>query len=213
MKTFMIYTVVFLVIGALLYVFAFFRPNANRVEDLERRVAAEEQELEAAILRSENHPELHYELEKLRIILEEEEGHYLFMNQVWADRFSPFVPETFEEDSLRWSLEGMLHPNVENLQVEILFSEPLCITSDYDAGDLPRGLWMTPIQLSFSATYEDVINVLTALANTNFDNRVIGYSLERDGDRWRVVLRVDVLTETPPPGRFNGEYVTYDSEG
>jgi len=212
MKTFAIYFIGFLLVGALLYVFVFFRPNANRIEDLERRIIAEEQELEHAEQRTEIHPYLLLELEELLNTLTSEEGNYHDARGSWDNRFSQFIPDVFDEEEVRRLIDGIVHPNVENLHVEINFSEPLTPMShnDQDSDSLPRGLWMTPVSVNFTATYEGLINVLTNFADANFDNRIIGYNLESEGERWRVELRVDILTETPPRYRFNGNYAVYD---
>ncbi|MCL2360422.1 MAG: hypothetical protein FWC73_01250 [Defluviitaleaceae bacterium] len=212
MKRFAIYAIMFLLLGAVIYIFAFFRPNANRIEDLERSIIAAELELINAAARDEMYPILLMELEALNNTLNSEEGQYIDMSNLWAEGFLRFMPDAFYEEDMRRRIDGIVHPNVENLHVEIYYSQPLTTMnhSDQDPYGLPRGIWQTPVGIYFYATYEGLINVLTNFANGDFDNRINGYEIERDGERWRVSLRVDILTQTPPRYRFNGNYILED---
>jgi len=212
-KTFAIYAIGFLLLGAVLYIFAFYRPNANRIETLNQNIAAAEIELVRAAERDEMHPYLHMYLEELRTTLDQEEGNYNHMTSLWENQFLYFIPHEFYEEDIRRRIDGIVHPNVENLHVEIFYSQPLTSMShnDQNSNGLPRGIWKTPVGVNFFSTYEGLTNVLTNFANADFDNRIVSYNFERDGDRLRVTLYVDILTQTPPRYRFNGDYVLDDN--
>jgi len=211
---FAIYTVIFLVVGVVLFIFAFLRPNAARIEDLHVRIQAEERELYQAIQRDTWHPQLWLYLTELEETLSQEDDKYFELNNVWYNNFERFLPETFNDGEIRQLIERVMHQaNAEGVHIaDFPYSQPLSrmTYNDNHQGGLPRGIWLTTVSVSFNTDYQGIVAILNGFAQENIDNRVIRYSLDRHGERWSVNMQLDILTQTPHPDRFNGGYLLYD---
>jgi len=209
---FLIYTAIFLVLGAVIYVFAFFRPNAARIEDLEVRIEAEERDLYLAAQRDEMHPQLILDLTELEYALSREEAAYFELSEAWQANYARFLPETFNEWELRQLIERVVaSPHAHGLHIhDFPYSQPLSRMAYNDNYlGLPQGIWVTPVTISFNADYLGLVAILNGFAQENIDNRILRYSLERNGEAWSVNMQLDILTQTPHPYRFNGNYTVY----
>jgi len=210
---FVIYAAVFLVLGTVIYIFAFLRPNANRIEDLQLRIEDAHRELPQAVLRDERHPLIRLDLEELENTLSIEDSTYSELREIWYNNYEDFLLETFDDWEIRQLIERIVQQaNAENLHIaDFPFSQPLSMMtySDEHAG-LPRGIWLTPVTISFVTDYQGLLSILNGFAHENIDNRVIRYSLDRQGEQWSINMQLDILTLTPHPERFNGGYVLYD---
>ena len=200
---FAIYTAVFLVLGAVIYVFAFLRPNANRIVELERDIVEAREELISAALRDEYHPQLQLDLQRLTDALGNESSSYNHTRQLWDDNFEQFLPEIFDESNMRNMIERIVNPHANMSNIDIGYSQPLgMMHHDEDSPNgLPLGIWQTTITITFATHYDGLIAILHGFANEGVDNRIISYTLERHGDMWNAILQLEVLTQTPHPYR------------
>ena len=209
----LIFTALFLVVGAVIYVFVFLRPNANRIEALEHEIEDARAELVAAQQRDYLRPQLYFDIERLNDELLFEQGAYANMGQVWQDGYQRFLLPFFDDAEMYQRIQRIVTPYGEGLHVDFPYSQPLSMMRYTDPGGLPVGIWMTPVNITFSATYDGLISIMTAFANEGIDNRIIEYSIARQSDRWQVNIRLDVLSQTPPHNRYNGYLVHEDSPG
>jgi len=206
--TFAIYALIFLVIGAAVYFFAFWRPNGNRVEQLNRDIYTARSQLATAAHRDEMYPELRYDIDRLGRELYQVQRDGGYVSRDWQYQHLRFLPETFNELDIRERIYRVATYYSHNLNVNFQYSQPLGVMNyNYNSPyDLPQGIWVTPIDISFTASYDGIMAILNGFAHEEIDNRIVDYTLHRNGDQWNVVLRMDVLTQTPQPYRYNREY-------
>ncbi|MCL2572610.1 MAG: hypothetical protein FWE11_09425 [Defluviitaleaceae bacterium] len=202
---FVIYLAAILVIGAVIYVFAFLRPNAARIEALERDIVAAQAGLIVAQQRDEMHPQLLQDVERLFRELEQEEGAWTHAREAWAADYLRFLPEVFDDGMMQHHISMIVAPHGEGLDIQFGHSQPIG-TMHYNENNVPEGIWLTSVDISFTADYDGLISILNGFAHEGMDNRIISYSLTREGNRWNVHLRLDVLTQMPSPYRHNGNY-------
>ena len=210
---FAIYTAIFLALGAVIYVFAFYRPNVARIEDLQLRILQEEDNLENARWRDERHPELRLELDNLETTLSIEEEAYFEMRDAWNNYYRPFLPDTFDDGEIRQRIERVVQPHSEGLHIhDFPYSQPesRMTYDEYNPYAPPRGIWLTPVTIAFRTDYHGLIAIMNGFAQEDMDNRIITYSLSRYGEHWNVTMQLDILTQTPHPDRYNGDYYVYD---
>lgn len=205
---FAIYTAVFLVLGAVIYVFAFFRPNANRIVGLEQSIIEAREELVVAAQRDEYHPTLQHNLQRLSETLAQERGTYYSIRPLWDNYFAEFLPETFDESDIRNRIERIVNPHANMSSVDIGYSQPLGVMHhDEDSPNgLPLGIWQTTITITFATHYDGLMTILNDFIHEGIDNRIVTYSLERHGDMWNAIVELEVLTQTPQPYR----HVSYE---
>jgi len=211
---FVIYIAIFLVLGTVIYIFAFFRPNAARIEELHVSIQAEEAELERAIQRDEWHPQLRLYLTDLEETLSQEDSAYFELSNMWYHNYEHFLPDTFDDGEIRGLIERIANQaGVDGLYIaNFPFSQPLSrmTYNDNEYSYLPRGIWLTTVTISFNTDYHGLVAILNGFASENIDNRITRYNLERIEGRLSVNMQLDILTLTPHPDRFNGGYVLYD---
>ena len=208
---FIVYTAGFLLVGAIIYFFVFLRPNANRIEALEQEIAAAHIELDAAIVRGEMHPQLRLDVDRLSGELDSEESAFERVQEMWQNGYVRFLPATFDDADMRQRIERIAGPYSEGLNIDFHYSQPMSVMNynENNPAGLPEGVWLTPVDVSFYADYNGTIAILNGFAHEGIDNRIVEYSLNRQGNGWHVFLRIDMLTQTPSPHRFNGNYVVY----
>ena len=209
-----IYGAAFLVLVSALYFFAFFRPNQRRIEQLHIDIAAANVELSAAVLRSEFYPQRMLEFAQLMDELERQEAGWYGVLQLWQQDYLRFMPETVDDADITHRIQQIVSPHAGHVDVQFLYSQPLGVMnySENNPNGPPEGVWLTPIYVSFSVGHSGLLEILRTFASSGIDNRVIAYELNRNGDMWNALLRLDILTQTPSPHRFNGEYVVDDTE-
>lgn len=207
-----IYMAGLLVLGAVIYIFAFLRPNANRIESLHLDIAAAHIELEAARGRDNIHPELLMDVERLTGEVSNQESDWERSRNVWDNYFAQHLPAIFDEADIRQRIDGIVRPHSESLNMYFPYSQPRSVMSynEDNPHGLPEGIWLTPIEVSFTASYGSLITILDSLAHIGIDNRIVEYSLHREGDGWNVSLQLDILTQTPHPYRYNRDYSVRD---
>ena len=211
--TFVIYTAIFLVVGGLIYFFAFFRPNTNRVEQLNRDIATARAELAAASQIDGMVPELQRDIERLGHELDQAQSEWDNISHEWQNNHMRFLPEVFDEWDIRERIDRIAMPHSFGLHVEFLYSQPLGAMSNNGNPDgLMEGVWLTPVNISFAASYEGLVAILQGFAHEGIDNRVVEYTLTRNWDQWDVVMRLDVLTQMPHPYMNSGNYISYSVE-
>jgi len=206
------YIAVFLLVGALIYVFAFFRPNANRITGLEQDIAAAHIELEEARRREAVHPQVQYDVQRLTNELNYEESGWERARGQWYSNFDPFLLDEFDIAYIEQRIDGIIRPHSEIINMYFSYSLPQSMMSynENNPDGPPEGIWQTTANITFYAGYDSLIAILQGFANAGFDNRVVDYSLTRHNDSWRVNLQLDILTQTPHPYRFNGNYIVHD---
>ena len=210
--SFAAYLAVILVVGAAIYFFAFLRPNANRIEALERDIEAARIELVDAASRDELYEHLSEDLRRLQAEREYVEGTYRSITDEWRNHYEGFLPYTFDEWDISHRIESIVRPHSDTLNVEFSYSVPLS-TMHYNEDNpegLPEGIWLTPVNVTFLADNNGLNSVLDGFAHAGIDNRIINYTLNRYSNAWNVTIRLDILTQTPHPYRFNGNYVVVE---
>jgi len=196
MKTivsFLIYLAIFMVIGGALYFFAFWRPNTNRVYQLNRDIYDARIELDIVSQLDDMIPELLEDIERLGQELYRAQGEWDSVNQIWQNNYLRFLPEPFNELAIRERIYSITTSRSHNLNVNFQESQPFPYNS-FNHDTQAANIWLTPITISFTANYDDIISILSDFAHEELDNRIIQYSLNRQGDQWQVQLRLDVLS-------------------
>jgi len=202
--TFAIYTLIFLAVGALIYFFAFWRPNRNRADQLNRDIEAALTEQVMAASREEMMPQLLNDIERLGHELGQAQSDWEHVSRAWQYEHLRFIPEVFNELDIRERIYRITTSHSHSLQVYFQYSQPLGVMN-YSYGNpdsLPNGIWLTPVIISFTADYESFIAILNGFAHEWIDNRIVDYSMYRQGSQWAVEMRLDVLTQTPQPDRY-----------
>jgi len=197
---FIMYTGLFLVVGAALFVFAFFRPNARRVEDLEAAIETANYNLAAAASRDELHPQMEFEVQNQEYLLDSWENWFRHMRDTWHNYYAHFMPDFFDEWDLRQRIDRIVSPHSGSVQIEVHHGQQSTALhySESGAYGMSPGIWVTPVWVTFSTSYNGLIEVLRGFTNEGIDNRIIEYSLNRVGDdMWDVHMRLDVITEAP----------------
>ena len=204
--SFLIYTLIFLVIGAAIYFVAFWRPNSNRVEQLNSDIDAARVELVMAGQRNETYPQLTSEVEQLGNELNQAHSNMENIYREWRYGYLRFLPEIFNELDITERIHRIATPHSHSfVSVDFLDSQLLGMVSDNynNLYGLQEGIWLTPVNISFTTGYEGLIAILNGFAYEGVDNRIVEYTLHRYGDLWDVVVRMDVLTLTPHSGHTN----------
>ena len=211
---FVVYTAIFLVVGAVIYFFAFLQPNGNRIEQLRLDIEAARAELEIASQRDDIHPQLQTDVYRLREELSQEQSAWEHASQEWTDNYARFLPEVFDDGDMWQRIHHIVYPHSDVFHVDFLYSQPLGVMrySDNNPNGPPEGIWLTPVDVTFLTGYEGLIAILTGFANAGIDNRVIEYTLSRQNELWDVRLRLDILTQTSHSHRYNGDYTVYPYE-
>ena len=202
-----VYTLLFLLLGAVLYFFAFWRPNVNRIEQLNREIRAAQIGLEEASRRGAYHSQLLLDVARLNSELYHEERAYERANNEWNSGYLHFLPTFFDDADIMQRVSRIVSPYSERLDVDFMYSQPLG-TMRYNEGyhnGLPEGVWLTPVNVSFFTNYDGIIAILNGFAHEGIDARVVDYSLSRQGNMWDVSVQLDILTQTPSY-RHNGDY-------
>ena len=193
--------VIFLVIGAAVYILAFRMPNTRRVEQLRRDIVAAEAALQAAIYVEEMIEQTDFDEE--RYIQEKAQAELALMQaqQDWDNRFAHFMPEAFYEWEMRPRIENIIQPYAENLNITIHDSRLLGALSDNP--ESPQdGIWLTPVGLTFLTGTEGLTAILYGFANESFDNRILEYNIFRQDNAWNVTMQLDILTRTPHQSHY-----------
>ena len=211
---FLVYTVGFLLAGALIYFFAFWRPNANRVEQLERDIASARITLADAAQWGERLPQLEANLALLSEQLNQEQSAWEYVSMEWQNDYGRFLPEIFDEASIRQRIEYIVNPYSSFMDVSFHYSQPMGAMSYNDNNPYgpPEGIWMTPINVAFAADYNGIMAILNGFAHEGFDNRIVAFNLARQGNLWLVAMRLDILSRTPSPSGYNGDYIIDGSD-
>jgi len=208
MKTivsFLIYLLIFVVIGGAIYFFAFWRPNTNRVYQLNRDIYEARAELEIVSQLGDMIPQLREDIERLGQELSQAQGDWYSIDQVWQENYLRFLPESFNELAIRERIYSITTSRSHNLNVTFQDSQPFPYNSQ-NHNNPSAGIWLTPVIINFTASYDDLVSLLNSLAHEELDNRIVQYSLTRQGDQWNVQLRLDILTQAPyPNGYINTE--------
>ena len=203
--TFVTYAAIFLLVGALLYFFAFWRPNANRVYQLNLDIAAAHTDLAAAAQMNERRPQLEYDLSRQRHELYQARGEWERVSQEWDHGYRRFLPDFFNEVDIMDRAIRIVEPHSHNLNVNIQQSTPLMTPSHNGGYTSAEGLWLTPVHITFTAGYEGLIAIFNDFAHAGIDNRIVDFSLNRQNNWWDVTARIDVLSLAPQPdGDSNG---------
>ena len=203
---FAIYTAIFLVVGGIIYFFAFFRPNSNRVAQLNRDIAAANAELVMAAQSEGIIPQLRSDIERLGHELEQIQRTWDNVSQEWHNSHLQFLPEVFDEMDITERINRIVAPFSHSLHIYFQYSRPFGTMSYSSPYSLPEMIWLTPVTVSFIAAYGNIIEILSGFAHEWIDNRIVEFTLNRFGDEWEVVMRLDVLTQTPHPYRHNGYF-------
>ena len=211
---FAMYTGIFLLVGAVIYFFAFWRPNSSRAEQLTLDIEAARAELTVAAQRDEIHPQLRSDVDRMREELNQEQSTWEHVSHQWIYNYARFLPDVFDDGDIWYRIHRIVSPHSEVLTIEFDYSEGLGAMryNDSNPNGPPEGIWLTPVSVGFITSYEGLIAILNDFAHEGIDNRVIEYTLNRQYDRWNVQLRLDILTQTPPPHRYNGDYTVYSHE-
>ena len=214
MVKFAVFTGVFLLVGAIIYFFAFLRPNAGRAEQLRLDIEAARAELVVAAQRDEIHPQLRADVDRMREELNQEQNTWEHVSQNWINNYARFLPETFDDNYMWHRIHRIVYPHSNELSIDFLHSQPLGAMryDDNNPNGPPEGIWLTPIDVVFSTSYEGLLEILNGFAHEGIDNRVLDYNLSRQHELWNVRLRLDILTQTPSPHRYNGDYTVYSYE-
>ena len=208
---FVIYTAIFLLIGAVIYFFAFWRPNANRVEQLHIEIDAARAELMLAAQRDEIHPQVRADAERLREEHNREQSNWEYISQDWENNYGRFMPEVFDDDEMRHRIHNIVYPHAGAFHVEFLYSQPLGMMryNESSPNGPPEGVWLTPVDVNFSVNFNGLVEILRGFANAGIDNRILEYDLTRHYEQWNVRLRLEILTQRPAYHRYNGDYAVY----
>jgi len=208
---FVVYTAIFLLVGAVIYFFAFWQPNARRVEQLHIDINNAQAELALAVQRDEIHPQQRALVDRLHEELSHEQSNWERVSQEWNDNYGRFLPDTFDEEDIRQRIIRIINHYGDGLHLEFMYSQPIGVMryNDNSQGGPPEGIWLTTIDIVFSATYDGFVSILSGFAHEGIDNRIISYNMYRQYDMWNVRLRLDVLTQTPNAHRYNGDYIVY----
>ena len=191
---FIMYTVIFLVVGFAVYFFAFMRPNARRVEALNHEIVAAQNELAAAALRDLVHPQLVAYVDQAADDLSREQENFDHVNREWVNEYARFMPEFVNADDLTQRIQRITTPH--NAEIQVQESQPLgTMVYDENSSTNQPGLWLTPIHINLTVDYSELVQILDGFANEGIDNRITSYTLHRNGDLWDVWLRLDVLTQ------------------
>lgn len=206
--TFAVYTLIFLVIGMAVYFFAFWRPHRNRVDQLNQDIYIARAELVTASQRDDMSPELQQDIERLHYELAQVQRELEYVNRDWQYDHLRFLPEVFNELEMRERIYRITTSNSYNLSVYFLYSQPLGVMNynDYSPNGLPEGIWVTPVNVSFSSDYDGLMAILNGFAHEGLDNRIVDYTIQRQGDQWSIFMRLDILTRTPQPYRYSSYY-------
>ena len=216
MKTFLgkfiVFMAIFLLLGAAAYFFAFWQPNARRVEQLNHDIAAAHTELTAAALRDELYAGLVYRAAQLSDELSHVRNNEAHVNHEWHNEYQRFLPAVFDDNDINERIHRIVTPHSDFVDVNFQYSQPIGEMSynENNPNGPPEGIWLTPVSVTFAAGYEGVVAVLSGFAHEGVDNRVITYSLNSHGEMWIVTLQLDFLTLTPPAGRYNGDYIVHE---
>lgn len=208
---FVIYVAIFLVVGGAIYFFLFFRPNTNRVGQLNQDMAAAHTELALARERESLNPQRLEDLERMGHELEQAQREWDNISREWHHEHLLFLPEVFDDHDIMERINRIAAPYSHNMSVDFLYSRPFGETAyNGDTDGLHDGIWLTPVNITFTASYNGLISILSGFAHEWVDNRVVEYTMQRNWNQWDVVLRLDVLTQTPHPYRnseqhFNAE--------
>ena len=195
---FAIYTAVFLLLGAAIYFFAIWRPNARRTQQLHYDIAIAQAELELAPQRAVAHANLYAALQRYQEEFQQEQYNYDHVHQIWTDHFARFLPVSLTEDEMRQRIHHTVDPYGHGLSIEFAASQPLGLMRySTNPNGLPQGIWLTPITIDFTTNYDGLVAILAGFAQEGIDNRVINYTLTRHDYHWNVRLRLDVLTQKP----------------
>ena len=198
--SFAIYALIFLVLGAAIYFFAFWRPHNNRIEQLEHDIAAARVNLVNAALGDDLSSELVGDIARLSDELEQARNNWEHVNRDWENSYLSFLPEAFNELDMRERVYRIATPHSHSLNAYFLDSQPFgAMSQSYDNPyGPPDGLWITSATISFTATYEGLLAILSGFVYEGIDNRIVEYSLTRsNGDQWNIILRLDLLTLAP----------------
>ncbi|MCL2378189.1 MAG: hypothetical protein FWC77_03585 [Defluviitaleaceae bacterium] len=204
--SFMVYLLIFLLLGGVIYFFAFWRPQGNRVEQLNQEIYDARAELAVAISRDEMSPELLYEVERLGHELSQAQSDWESVYRDWQYNYVSFLPEVFNEADMRERIYRIATPHSHSLNVYFQYSQPFGVRSNSYPYGLPEGIWLTPVNVSFTAGFEGIMAILYGFANEGIDNRIVEYTLSRNGDQWEVGMRLDILTQFPQPYRYNAPH-------
>ena len=207
--TTVIYTAIFLAVGAAIYFFAFWRPNVSRVEQLRREIDGARIELVMAAQRDEARPQLQYDIERLDDELNHAQSDWDRISNVWLNEYLRFMPDIFSDADTMERVYHIIAPHAHNLHIDLLYSQPLSEMNHDEANQngLAEGVWLTPANISFVTGYDGLMAILNGFAHQEIDNRIVEYTLTRQGDQWQVAMRLDVLTQMTPPHRNNGGYI------
>ena len=219
------YAAIFLLVGALLYFFAFWRPNAGRVDRLNQDIEAARADLVAASQLNEMRPQLEYDLERVRHELYQAQRDWERVSHNWHDGFQRFLPEAFNGVEIMDRTISIVQPHSHSLDIDIRESQPVMAANHYygDAGNPLEGLWLTPVYITFTASYDGMIAIFNDFAHAGFDNRIVEFSLNRQNNWWDVTARVDILSRGPqgdsngfngglqPPLEMPGDDYTHDN--
>ena len=202
---FVTYGAIFLLVGALLYFFAFWRPNANRVYQLNQDIEAARANLAAATQMNEMRPQLEDDLSRQRYELYHARGEWERVSQEWQDGYRRFLPDFFNDVDVMDRIIRIVEPHSHNLNIDIHHSRPLMTPSHTDGYTSQEGLWLTPVHISFTASYDGLITIFYDFAHAGIDNRVVDFSLNRENSWWDVTARIDMLSLAPQAdGDSNG---------
>ena len=195
---FFLFAVIFLMIGAVIYFFAFWRPNTRRVEQLRRDIIAAEAALEAAIQVEEMIDQTDFDEERYLHEYSQAQAALMQAAQDWNNRFAPFMPEVFYEWDIRYRIDNIVRPHAETLNITIPDSQLLGALTQDDNPEIPQdGVWLTPISLNFITGTEGLTAILYGFANEGIDNRILEYNIFRQDNAWNVTMQLDILTRTP----------------
>ena len=200
--SFVIYTLIFAAVGGIIYFFAFWRPHGNRVLNLNRDIHYAQAELVQAALRDEMSPVVIEAVMHLGEELARAQNDWDYVNRNWQYDYLRFLPETFNELEMRERIYRIATSQSHNLQVHFQHSQPFGTMhqSYYNPYGPPEGLWLTPVDVAFTASYEGLVAILNGFAHEGIDNRIVEYTLQRQGDQLEVVIRLDILTRGPHIG-------------
>jgi len=205
MKTlisFVIYALIFLAIGALLYFVLFWRPTQNRVQALNRDIITAQAELIVARDRDDTSAQIQQDIDRLdgEIVHAQSEKEHAY--RIWESQYLDFLPDEFNEQDIHMRIGNIIAPHAGSYHIYYVHTMPFGVIThnDNNPNGPPEGIWLTQINVSFSASYNSLIEILSGIAREDIDNRVVEYTLHRNGSLWDVVLRVDMLTRAPGSG-------------
>ncbi|MCL2404196.1 MAG: hypothetical protein FWC92_01485 [Defluviitaleaceae bacterium] len=210
--SFLIYTLIFLVVGVALYFFVFWRPNNNRVDQLNIDIEAARAELVRAVNRDESSPQLTHDIAQLAYELTQAQSDREHVERIWQYGYLDFLPISLDELDIRERINRIAILHSHSMNVYFHESIPFgAMSHNDDNPDGPAdGIWLTPVSISFVASYEGLISILHGFAHEDIDNRIVEYSIDRHGDQLQINLRMDILTLTPHLNSYNGYFVEPD---